>query len=119
MGLGSSALATRGLGASMVGGIPHPGFLDARIGDTVTGVCSIHGTQTGFITSGQSGVMVENFATATVGDTVTAACGDTGIISTGSSKVKVSGRAKARIGDGFTGIFTGIISSSAVKTKIG
>lgn len=85
----------------------------ARVGDETTGVCSVHGQQTGKIVTGSTSVFCETVAVARKGDTVLANCGHTGVIDSSSDNTFAQGNAIARQGDGFSGTYSGTIAKSS------
>lgn len=93
-----------------------------RVGDTISGTCSIDGPTTGVWPSNTHFVTDQGVKVILVGDTGVAACGHTFTASTGSAIAKVNGVAIHRIGDsivlssGGTGISVATISPSAVTT---
>lgn len=75
----------------------------ARIGDSWSGTCSIHGSVTGIIVGGSGLTLDESKQVARVGDQVIATCGHTGQIVTGSGLTLDESKQVARIGDQIAG----------------
>lgn len=84
----------------------------ARVGDSCSVICSVHGARTATIITGSSNVF-NGVAIARKGDTVRATCGHTGIITSGSATVFVNGLEVARVGDT---IGSGILVSGTITT---
>lgn len=93
------------------------GDIVARQNDTTTGVCAIHGPQSGTITGSASTTIVENELVARVGDIVTAACGHTGTIDANGLTTIVEGSSIATIDDSFSGVYTGTIDPRSGTTS--
>lgn len=92
----------------------------ARIGDSCSVICSVHGARTGTIITGSTDVL-NGPGIARKGDTVRASCGHTGIITSGSSTVYINGVEVARIGDtiGEGTITSGTITSGSSNVDAG
>lgn len=74
----------------------------AKIGNTATGICSLHAPArvwVGAINRGSSTCTCEGVPIARVGDGGTTDCGHTFTITTGSAIFKDDGKAVARVGD--------------------
>jgi uncharacterized Zn-binding protein involved in type VI secretion len=71
----------------------------ARVGDSFSGHCQVHGNITGTITTGSTLTKDEAKDIARVGDVVTGSCGHKGVIKTGSSLWIDETKAVARVGD--------------------
>ena len=88
-----------------------------RKGDTVIGVCSEHGAQSGYVLTGASKSYCEGKLIARNGDTIIAECGHTGtIISSGTAKCE--GESIAKLDDSFVGTFSGTLSTSYAEKSI-
>lgn len=89
----------------------------ARLGDATTGVCSVHGAQSGTITSASTDSIINDKGIARMGDVVTAGCGHTGNIVSTSTDSNANSKGIARIGDSFSGTYSGTIISGSADTN--
>jgi uncharacterized Zn-binding protein involved in type VI secretion len=92
----------------------------ARIGDSCSVICSVHGARTATIITGSTDVF-NGVGIARKGDTVRATCGHTGIITSGSATVFVNGKEVARVGDtiGDGTLTSGTIVSGSSTIEVG
>lgn len=91
----------------------------ARLGDRTSGVCSIHGSQGGTITTASTDSFVNDRGVARLGDSVTADCGHVSEIVTSSTDSYTNTRGVARLGDAVDrGPYTATIVTASPDTKI-